>query len=217
MLDGAQLRTKMVDGQVRPNDVTELRLIDAMLEVPREFFVPQDRQELAYADIDVPLGGGRYLTQPMFIARLIHFADVKSTDRVLEVGTATGYGAALLSRLGASVHALEQDPSLAAAARTALERSLSKGATVVEGPLAAGHPAAAPYDVIVVNGSVEVLPPAITDQLADGGRLVVAVGAGQAARGMLYTRSGSEVSGRVVMNAALPALPGFQREPAFVF
>lgn len=217
MTDATRLRTKMVDGQIRPNDVTDLRLIDAMLEVPREPFMPEGRAGFAYLDMNVPLPGGRAVIQPMIVGKMIQAADVKSTDKVLEVGTATGYGAAILSRIAGSVVAVEEDPALAAAARAALEAVSAPRTQVVQGPLTAGHPAGAPYDVIVLWGAAELLPDALVAQLAEGGRLLVVEGSGQSARAMLYTRSGDEVSGRVLMNAAVPPLPGFSRAPAFVF
>ncbi|WP_075214384.1 protein-L-isoaspartate O-methyltransferase family protein [Mongoliimonas terrestris] len=220
MVDTATLRTKMVDGQVRPNDVTDHRIIDAMLGVPREAFVPEALQKLAYIDQNLLVGTDpvpRYMLQPMVTARLLQQADIRATDTVLEVGATTGYTAALLARLAKAVVALEDGAALAAAARTALAGQGIHTVEVVTGPLAAGWAPRAPYDVILVSGAVEVLPDALADQLADGGRLLVTVGLGQAARAMLYTRSGPEVSGRVLMNAAVPLLPGFQREPAFEF
>ncbi|WP_181706955.1 protein-L-isoaspartate O-methyltransferase family protein [Chthonobacter rhizosphaerae] len=220
MADTAALRTKMVDGQIRPNDVTDHRIIDAMLTVPREAFVPPALRKLAYIDQNLLVGGDptpRYMLQPMITARLIQQADIASTDTVLEVGATTGYTAAILSRLARKVVALEEDASLAEVARAAIAGQGIHTVEVVTGPLAAGWPAGAPYNVIIVSGAVEVLPDALADQLAEGGRLLVVLGTGQAARGMLYTRSGAEISGRVLMNAAVPLLPGFAREPAFEF
>ena len=210
-----RLRTKMVDGQIRPNDVTDLRLIDAMLEVPREAFMPDGRKGFAYLDMNLPLENGRALIQPMILARMIQAADVTSTDKVLEIGAATGYSTAVLSRIAGSVVALDEDAALVSAARAALADTAR--VTVVQGPLTAGHPAGAPYDVIFVWGAAARLPDAIPAQLAEGGRLLVVEGAGQSARAMLYTRSGAGVSGRVLMNAAVPGLPGFAPEPSFVF
>lgn len=220
MFDTAALRTKMVDGQIRPSDVTDHRIIDAMGEIPREAFVPSALASLAYLDRNVAVsadGRSRSLIQPMVLARLIQAGDIGPTDVVLEVGCATGYGAAVMARLASSVVALEEDPELA---KTAVEALTSLGVdnvAVVTGPLTAGYPSEGPFDVILVNGAIEVLPKALTDQLKDGGRLVVVEGLGQAGRGMLYTRSGDDVGGRVVMNASVPLLPGFGREPAFQF
>jgi protein-L-isoaspartate(D-aspartate) O-methyltransferase len=217
MVDIAALRTKMVDGQIRPNDVTDHRIIEAMLEVPREAFVPAARAELAYVDLNVAVGEGRHLIQPMILGRMLQEVDIRPSDAVLEIAGATGYGSAVAARLAARVVLVEENPVLADAARAALAAAGADTVTVVTGPHKAGAPAQAPFDVILVNGAVELLPDAFADQLADGGRLVVVVGAGQAARAMLYTRSGKDVSGRALFNASVPLLPGFSPEPAFVF
>ena len=220
MVDTAALRTKMVDGQIRPSDVTDHRIIDAMGDIPREAFVPSAMASLAYLDRNVPVsvdGHSRCLINPMVLARLIQAAAIGPRDVVLEVGCATGYGAAVMARLASSVVALEEDPALAEKAAETLASLAVDNAAVVTGPLVAGYPAEGPFDAILVNGAVEVLPKALTDQLKDGGRLVVVEGVGQAARGMLYTRSGADVSGRVVLNASVPLLPGFAREPVFQF
>lgn len=220
MADMTALRTKMVDGQVRPSDVTDHRIIDAMLEVPREAFVPASLAGLAYLDRNLPVsadGQSRCLIQPMILSRMIQAADIGADDVVLEVGCATGYGSAVMARLASSVVALEEDPALADAAAAALSSLGVDNVAVITGRLADGCPDEAPFDVILVNGSVEELPETLAGQLKDGGRLVVVVGAGQSARAMLYTRSGTGVSGRVIMNASVPTLPGFARQPAFEF
>lgn len=220
MVDMAALRTKMVDGQVRPSDVTDLRIIDAMLEIPREAFVPADLQPLAYLDRDLPVSAdrrSRCLIQPMIFAKMVQAAAIGSGDVVLDVGCASGYGSAVIARLASSVVALEEDPALAETATATLARLGVDTVTVVTGRLVDGHADEAPYDVILVNGSVEELPARLAAQLKDGGRLVVVVGTGFSARGMLYTRTGDDVSGRVIMNASVPLLPGFAREPSFVF
>jgi protein-L-isoaspartate(D-aspartate) O-methyltransferase len=220
MVDMKALRTKMVDGQVRPSDVTDHRIIDAMMEVPREAFVPEDLAPLAYLDRNLPVSEDRVsrcIIQPMVLARLIQSAGIDAGDVVLEIGCASGYGAAIASRLASSVVALEEDEALADKATSVLAELGIDNVAVVKGPLSAGYPDEAPYDVILFNGAVEVLPPAITGQLKEGGRLLVVEGAGQAARGMLYTRSGAGVTGRAVLNASVPMLPGFTREPEFQF
>lgn len=217
MADMRVLRTKMVDGQVRPNDVTDLRIIDAMLEIPRELFVPAAERPLAYIDRNLPVGDGRRLLQPMLVAKAIQAAEIGAAACVLVVGAATGYTAAVAGRLAASVVALESDASLAEAARAALSAAGAATVTVAVGPLAAGWAAAAPYDAILIDGGVEVVPPAIVAQLKDGGRLVSFEGAGLSGRAVLRTRSGAETAARTLFNASAPALPGFAREPAFVF
>ncbi|WP_370674903.1 protein-L-isoaspartate O-methyltransferase [Pleomorphomonas sp. PLEO] len=218
MVDFPALRTKMVDGQVRPNDVTDLRIIDAMGEVARENFAPEDQKSLAYLDRDLPLGNGRaarVLIQPMVLARLLQYAGVKSTDKVLEVGTGSGYGAAVLARLAGSVVALEQDPDLAVIARLRLAGLAN--VAVVEAPLVKGAANAAPFDVILFNGAVATFPDVIAGQLAKGGRLLLVEEGESAPRAKLYTRGDAGVSGRVLFNASIPVLPGFEAVAAFAF
>lgn len=211
MTDFAGLRTKMVDGQVRPNDVTDHRIIDAMLSVAREDYVPAAQRDLAYLDRNIPVGNGRVILQPMLVARMLQTAEIKAGDTLLEIGTGLGYTAAVAARLAASVVALESDTALAAAATVALKSS--PNVMVICAALTAI--AADSADVILISGAVEVLPDAVKAGLKEGGRLVVIEGVGQSARGMLYTRAGTSVTGRVFMNAAAPVLPGYQREPVF--
>jgi protein-L-isoaspartate(D-aspartate) O-methyltransferase len=221
MFDFAAARTRMVDGQLRPNEVTDWSLLEAMSELPREAFVPAAMRELAYVDVNLPLTaggeGGRALLQPMVIARMIQAAEVVSSDVVLDVGCASGYAAAILSRLAGSVVALEEDAALAADAGAVLARLGADNAVVVTGPLARGCPAEAPFDVILLEGAVEMVPEALVSQLRDGGRLVVVEGTGGSGEAMLYRRTGAEVSGSRIMNASLPPLPGFARPRVFQF
>jgi protein-L-isoaspartate(D-aspartate) O-methyltransferase len=219
-MDFAAARRAMVDSQVRPNDVTDLRILAAMLELPRERFVPQAQQVMAYADFDVPVTPGnrdvRRLLKPMVLAKLIHAANIRDSDHVLDVGCATGYSSALLARLAGSVVALEEEPL----ARYAKETLASIGETridVVTGPLAAGWPPGAPYDLIFLNGSTEVVPRAYAPQLKEGGRLAAVVGKGPAAKAMVYRWIDGDFSGWPVFDAGAPLLPGFAAPPAFVF
>jgi protein-L-isoaspartate(D-aspartate) O-methyltransferase len=164
MIDFALARRMMVDGQVRTSDVTDLRIIAAMLELPRERFVSAAETDLAYLDTDVPAIGGagdkpeRHLLKPMVLAKLVQAAAVKADDRVLVVGCATGYSAALLSRLARSVVALEQNPVLVRLARDNLEAVGAGNVTVVTGPLTEGWPPDAPYDVVFIDGATETMP-----------------------------------------------------------
>jgi protein-L-isoaspartate(D-aspartate) O-methyltransferase len=219
MIDFAAARRMMVDGQVRPADVTDRRLLGAMLELPRERFLPDDRAPLAYLDRDVPVGEPgapvRHLLKPMVLAKLIHAAEIAETDRVLDVGCATGYSTALLARLAGFAVGLEEDELLARQAAEALAGVVN--ARIVAGPLVGGWPSDGPYDAIVLQGSTEIAPASLLDQLKDGGRLTCVLGRGAGAKAMLYRRIEGELSGRAIFDAAAPPLPGFSRPPAFVF
>lgn len=215
MTDSAVARRHMVDGQVRTADVTDLRLISAMLEIPRERFVPAASAGLAYIDLDVPVGAGRRLLKPMVLAKLIQALDLSGSDRVLDVGCATGYGAAVLARVAGEVIALETDPGLAKSAGS--ELSSQPNIRLVTGALADGWPANAPYDAILLEGATEVVPSALCRQLKDGGRLVCVLGSGPGPKAMLYRRSGEEVGGRPIFDATAALLPGFAKPQVFAF
>jgi protein-L-isoaspartate(D-aspartate) O-methyltransferase len=218
MTDFAAARRNMVDGQLRTADVTDLRVITAMLEVPREQFVAPPMAGLAYLDLDVPVGEGassRRLLKPMVLAKLMQAANLSATDRVLDVGCVTGYAAAVLARIAGEVLALEQDAALAEAARAALSSLPNTG--VASGPLADGWPQAAPYDAILLEGATEVVPEKLLQQLKDGGRLVCVLGAAPGAKAMLYCRSGADFGGRPLFDAAAPVLPGFVKPLEFAF
>lgn len=215
MTDFAAARRHMVDGQVRTADVTDPRILAAMFEVARENFLPAGLAGLAYLDLDVPLGGGRRLLKPMVLAKLIQALDLAGADRVLDIGCATGYSAALLARIAGHVVALEQDASLAQAATAAL--ATASNVTVAVGPLMAGWPSAASYDAILVDGGAETVPAALFHQLKDGGRLACVLGSGPGAKATLYRRSGDEIGSRAVFDAAATVLPGFVQPPVFAF
>jgi protein-L-isoaspartate(D-aspartate) O-methyltransferase len=219
--DYAAQRLKMVDGQLRTTDVTQAALLDAMLSVPRELFVPEGRRTLAYIDEDILVNGDgaapRFLMEPSPFARLVQLARIAPDDFVLDVGCATGYSAAVLSRLASSVVALESEPGLADAAGSTLSQLGYDNVAVVQGPLEAGYQSEAPYDVIVIEGAVELVPEALLAQLKEGGRLVAVVGTSNAGAARLYVREGDNISGRRAFNAAVKALPGFERAEQFQF
>ncbi len=225
MIDFADARRKMVDSQLRPVDVTNFDLLTAMLEIPRECFVPADKAATAYLDRDVPVveaagTPGRCLLKPAVIAHLVQAVRPTRHDRALVVGCGTGYAAAVLARLVGAVVALEQDADLVARAREALAVvGAASVVRVVSGPLAAGWTAGAPYDVIVVNGAIEVEPAALLGQLADGGRLVAirSKGAGNSGSGVVYQLNRGDVGAVPTFEAAAPVLPGFEKPAAFVF
>lgn len=217
MTDFATQRRHMVDGQVRTADVTDLRILGAMQDIPRERYVPPRAQGLAYLDRDLELGAGtpRRLLRPMVLSKLLQAAEIAASDRVLDVGCATGYAASVLARMAAEIVALEEDRALADAARAALA-SESK-VKIVTGPLAQGWAQAAPYDVIVLEGATELPPHPLCRQLKDGGRLVCVLGAGPDAKAVLYRRSGDDVGSRTLFDAAAPLLPGFAKAAEFAF
>ena len=214
-------RQKMVDGQVRPSDVTDPRIIDAMLAVPREAFVPQNRQALAYLDIDLDVSDGgserRFLIKPVVTAKMLQAADIKDTDNVLVVGCATGYAAAVVARLAGQGTATESDSSLAARAKDVLAELGIGNVTVRAADPTEGEAANAPYDVIVLNGATEVTPDRLYRQLKDGGRLVGVFAMTQPQRAMIVTHSHADFGMRALFDAAVPVLPGLGRLPAFIF
>ncbi|MEE9210577.1 MAG: protein-L-isoaspartate O-methyltransferase [Kiloniellales bacterium] len=218
MVDFAAARLNMVESQLRTNKVTNLRLLGAFESVPRELFVPEPLRGIAYIDEDVALGGGRYVMEPRVLARLIQAAQPGPEDVALDLGCGSGYATAILSRLVATVVALEDDATLAAAANRTLGKLEIDNAVVVKGRLTEGYPKQAPYNVILLGGAVAEVPAAIADQLAEGGRLVTVVSAGPGlGRATLMRRDGGVISSRVLYDAALPVLPGFEAEPGFVF
>jgi protein-L-isoaspartate(D-aspartate) O-methyltransferase len=208
----------MVDSQVRPNKVSDPAILEAMLAVPRERFVPPALRGIAYVDEDIPLGGGRYLMEPMVLGRLLQAAAIVPGDAVLDVGCGSGYASAVIARLARSVVALEEDPALARlAAGLVVELPLANVA-LVEGKLAAGCPARAPYNVILINGAVAAIPPGIAGQLANGGRLVAVIqGSSGMGKAVVMSRVDDAFGQRVVFDAGTPLLPGFAAQPGFVF
>lgn len=218
MVDYATARRNMVESQVRPNKITDRRLIAALSELPRESFVPDQLKPLAYTDGDMDLGRGHGLMAPMVLARLLQTARVGPDDVALVIGCASGYTAAVLARLCHTVVALEADKRLAARASATLVELGIDNAVVIEGRLAQGYAKQGPYDVIMFDGSVGRIPKTITDQLAEGGRLVAVVddedGVG---KGTLIELHGDALSRRQVFDAAVMKLPGFARESGFVF
>ena len=217
MEDFAAARTKMVDSQLRTENVTDYGILAAMGAIPRERFVPEEQAVLAYLDRDVPLGGGRYLMEPAPFARLVQLAEVQESDRVLIVGCGTGYSAAVLARLAGTVVALESDAELAARASAVLAELGVSNASVVTGALEAGHATLAPYDTILLEGAVEVVPPELFAQLGEAGCLVAVVGRGRSAIATVFTRNDGDIGRRAEFDAAVHSLPGFRKPPAFVF
>jgi protein-L-isoaspartate(D-aspartate) O-methyltransferase len=222
-VDYATQRKNMVESQVRPSDVTDRRIIRAMLELPRERFVAERFRALAYMDGPVPLEAAgpaalrRSLLPARTLAKLVQAAEVAADASVLDVGAGTGYGAALLGRLAESVVALESDLDLAGAARAALADVGARNVTVIEGALTQGWPNEGPYDAIVVEGAVSEIAPELLDQLKDGGRLVAIVGGHTAGRATLWRRDGSAFGRTSIFDATADILPGFEKAATFAF
>jgi protein-L-isoaspartate(D-aspartate) O-methyltransferase len=223
MKDFRTARRAMVDGQVRTSDVTHLGIIAAMLDIPREAFVPESQAAFAYLDRDVPIAEAtatepaRYLMKPMVLARLIQAANPASADRVLVIGAGTGYSAAVLSRLAAQVTALEENESLFDQARSVLSSLGSHNINVIHGYLADGAPDSAPYDVVLIDGGVETVPDRLCTQLSSRGRLLAIEVTGPAGKAKLLQPVNGRFSGRELFDAYAPVLPGFSVARAFVF
>ena len=217
MIDFAHARRAMVDGQLRPYDVTDLDLIAATLEVPRERFVSPGFEPLAYLDRDVPADPKRALIKPMVLGRLIQALEISSQDKVLDVAGGSGYSAVILARLVGSVVALEDDPARVKRCGDLARELGASNVSPVHGPLEAGWPALAPYDAILINGRCEVEPQVLLRQLGEGGRLAGIFGAGPDAKAIIYRMDKGEIGGRTLFDAAAPLLPPFAKAPAFVF
>ncbi|MBF9036537.1 protein-L-isoaspartate O-methyltransferase [Rhodobacterales bacterium HKCCE2091] len=217
MADFSRRRVMMVDTQVRPSDVTKFPIIDAMLNIPRESFVPPSSRDVAYAGTPIPIGNGRVVTEPRTLAKLLSALDIGPDDSVLVIGAGLGYASAVIARMASAVVALEEDPDLAREAESALATEGLDNAVVVEGALAEGRPKEAPYDVILVDGGVEKMPEAIESQLREGGRIGAVFMSGQLGEARVGVRAGGRVSWRMEFNATAPVLPGFAVEQSFVF
>ncbi len=221
MSDFSTARQKMVDGQVRPSDVTDSRIIDAMLAIPREAFVPEAQRSLAYLDLDIDVSAGgpakRFLLRPAVTAKLLQAADIKETDDVLVAGCASGYVAALAARLARRVTATECDSALAATAKAALDTLSLGNVTVKTAAVTEGDSANAPFDVIFLNGATEIVPEGLYRQLREGGRLVGIFALAGPQRATIVTASHGDFGHRALFDAAIPVLPGLKRPAAFVF
>lgn len=217
MVDFSQARTMMVDTQVRPNDVTKYPVIEAMLTVPREAFVPDARQAVAYVGENVPLAQDRWLLEPRSFGKMLDGLNIQPTELVLIVGAGLGYEAAVVARLAQAVVALESHPEMAAQAEATLAEQGVDNVAVVTGELAAGYPGQAPYDVILIAGGIEELPQALADQLAEGGRIGAIFSEGNLGVARIGHKIDGEINWRFAFNGSAPVLPGFNRRKGFVF
>lgn len=207
----------MVDTQVRPSDVTKFPVIDAMLDIPREAFVPDAVRDLAYLGGPITLAPGRQLMEPRTIGKMLDTLDVTPTELVLEIAPGLGYTTALLARLAEAVVAVEEDEDLARDAEAALSAQEVDNAAVLTGPLVGGSAKNGPYDVVVAFAGVEEMPQAIIDQLKEGGRIMAVFMAGPVGEVRLGRKIHGRVSWRMEFNATAPVLPGFARAPSFEF
>lgn len=219
MTDFALARRNMVDGQLRPNRVNDAGLLAALGELPRERFLPEALRSVAYADDDVPLGKGRFMMEPMVLARLIQVLQPRPEDKAMVAAAGLGYGAAILARLTRSVVAVEADAGLATAAGKTLQELGVSGVEPVAGPAEQGAAASGPYDIILIEGAVPEVPKTLADQLAEGGRLatVIADPSGTLGVAHLFVKQGGVVSGRALFDAGTPSLPDFERPARFTF
>jgi protein-L-isoaspartate(D-aspartate) O-methyltransferase len=211
-------RANMIESQLRPNKVTDERLVDAFARLRRDLFVPEHLRGVAYIDEDLPLGHGRYLMEPMVAARLLQAMTPGAKETALVVGAGVGYEAAILAHLTRSVIAVEENEELARFGRAVLVDHRIGSVVYVDGPLTAGHRQRAPYDLIFFAGGVAVIPPEIAAQLGEGGRMAAVLRPSQSVgRATLTTRTGGVLAQRVIFDAATPLLPGFVPKPVFVF
>lgn len=212
-MDLEAARTAMIDSQVRVNDVTDRRLIAAMASVAREAFVPAGRRAVAYAELPIETVTGRWLMPARDFSKLVNALQIREGERILDIAPGTGYSSAVLARLG-SVVALEEGDA-AKALGEGLTAAGVTGVDIVSGSLKVGAPGKGPFDAIFVNGAVEVVPQAWLDQLAEGGRLAVAVAEGGVRRARIYTRAGGKSAWLTPFDSAPPALPGFEKAAEF--
>jgi protein-L-isoaspartate(D-aspartate) O-methyltransferase len=216
MTDFASRRTMMVDTQVRPSDVTKFPIIEAMLAVPREVYVPRDMREAAYVGENLAIAPRRVVLEARTLAKLLDALDIQPDEIVLDLGCGLGYSSAVIARLAEAVIAVEDDPALAAEAEKTLAAEGVDNAAVVLGPLAGGSAKHGPYDVITIQGAIEMLPDALAAQLKEGGRIGCVFMEGALGVARIGYKVDGVVTWRFVFNAAAPVLPGFEARPGFI-
>ncbi|UWQ92799.1 protein-L-isoaspartate O-methyltransferase [Aliisedimentitalea scapharcae] len=214
MTDFAARRVMMVDTQVRPSDVTKFPIIDAMLDVPREIFVPDAQREAAYADEILPVGGGRMMLDARTLAKMLDVLNITNDELVLDIGGGLGYSGAVLAQMAQAVILVEED-ELADEAQELLAQTGADNAVVHKGALTAGAAEHGPYDVILLQGGVEDLPAAVTDQLKEGGRIACIFMSGNLGELRVGHKAGGDISWRLAFNAAAPVLNGFEKAHEF--
>jgi len=215
MFDYTQARQHMVDCQIRPSDVTSRDVLAAFKTVARENFIPKAKKALAYGDAHIEMADGRAVIRPRDFSKMVQLADIAPSDIVLDIACGRGYSTAILAQLAETVVGLEDDEGRVSLANSALTEAGITNAAIIEGELKDGAKTHGPFNCIFVNGAVSEVPQAWFDQLTDGGRLIAVVKNGSVGRCCIYTRSGETVGERVVFDASIPSLEGFDREQAF--
>lgn len=215
MPDYAARRLMMVDTQIRPSDVTKFPIIDAMLTVPREKFVPRELREAAYAEDSLPLGKGRVLLEPRTLAKMLDALQVNGDELVLDIGCGLGYSSAVVARMAQAVVAVEEDEDMAREAQDTLSEEGADNVFVQHGPLAEGAAEHGPYDVILIQGGVGTVPQALAAQLKDGGRMACLFMEGALGAVKVGYKTGDALSWRYEFNAGAPVLDGFQVQEVF--
>ena len=215
MSDFAARRIMMVDTQVRPSEVTKFPIIDAMLNVPRENFVPRERRETAYVDGNIVLGASRVVLEPRTLAKMLDALDLQNDELVLEIASGHGYSAAVMAHIAQAVVAVENDEDMANDAQTALSDAGADNVVVQAGALQDGAPEHGPYDVIVLQGGVESVPASITDQLKEGGRMAALFMTGALGEVRIGRKLDGQLNWRLAFNASAPVLPGFEKATEF--
>ena len=217
MAEFARRRRIMVDCQIRPSDITRQAIIEAMLEIPREEFVPSSMRDMAYIGDHLPLSDGRVLLDPRLLAKMLDAVNLGDRDLVLDIGSCLGYSSAVISRLADAVIALEEDETMVGLAGMALARCAADNAAAIAGCLIDGAAEHGPYDVIVIEGGVEMVPRKIIDQLVDGGRIACLHLAGSVGECRIGTKRDGRLTWRAAFDAMAPVMPGFQRQSVFAF
>lgn len=215
MTDFTARRTMMVDTQIRPSDVTKFPIIEAMLSVPREEFVPADKIDSAYVEENVDLGGSRVVLEPRTLAKMLDALDIQADELVLDLGCGLGYSSAVMARMAEAVVAVEDDEARADEAQAALSRAGADNVAVHVGALAEGAAKHGPYDVVVLQGAAEHLPEAIIEQVKEGGRIAALLVEGALGTVKIGYKIDGVMSWRFAFNAGAPVLPGFERHQAF--
>ena len=215
MIDFAQLRTTMVDTQIRPSDVTKYPIIEAMLNVPREAFVPDDKRAEAYVGEHVALGGGRVVLDPRVLSKMLDVLDIQKDELVLDLGCGLGYSSAVMARMAEAVIAVEEDEEVSAQAQTRLSEAGADNVVVETGTLAAGAAQHGPYDVVIVQGGVETLPDEILSQVKENGRICDIFLEGNLGIVRVGYKIDGDVTWRMVFNATAPLLNGFENKSEF--